>query len=314
MKKILYGLLLILCLSLVSASCYQETANVSTACGGLNTGTYSFTGTWINLDKTYDGSWTTVGYRSNSDGTLYINYTKPTDSTNYSLWQVKDSSGTVNLTILQSCFDYNPTQISLNVLSTYITGVVSWSCLNSSGWNTLRSISTSGFVYEEAMIWNSGEEYINESLNNSVPPEEVNSQLNISVLPDEFRVLPQVSSNVSLDLEGMERTYLFCSWRIDGIGEEGVLMNSSLCPAVQRNFTFVNSEDYVVFINYLKIRYNSSINDWQMFENGTSGSLHYRFISSYPEPSMIWVRGLWGNMWGWLKSIWCLIFGGSFCS
>ena len=47
MKSILYFLILFLFANLVLADwCYQETATVSTPCGGLSTGSYRCTGNW----------------------------------------------------------------------------------------------------------------------------------------------------------------------------------------------------------------------------------------------------------------------------
>jgi len=69
--------------------CYQETANISTACGGLDTGKY-----WYTTD-------TTTNYN-------YINYSKPSFASNNSLWHVKYSrtaNVTVNYTIPSSCWE-----------------------------------------------------------------------------------------------------------------------------------------------------------------------------------------------------------------
>lgn len=54
--------------------CYQETANVSSECGGLDTGSYGFGFS----DLTYN-------YQS-----FYINYTKPSEAISSSLWQVHE--------------------------------------------------------------------------------------------------------------------------------------------------------------------------------------------------------------------------------
>lgn len=141
----------------------------------------------------------------------------------------------------------------------------------------------------------------------------MNSSNTIIVTPYQFKVLPYLTSNVSLDMEGLERTYLFCSWRIDGLGSQGVLMNNTQCPAIQQNFTFSNSENYIVDINYIKIIYNLTINDWQLIENGSAGSLHYKYVLSYPEPSLSWIMTLWNSIWNFLKNIWCVISGNEFC-
>jgi hypothetical protein len=84
--------------------CYQETANVSTSCGGLNTGSYS-----VSNDGLYNGY-------------LYVNYTKPQGSTNNSLWNVKtgnrdDTTDLVNLTINSSCWNYDSTKVIFRINS-----------------------------------------------------------------------------------------------------------------------------------------------------------------------------------------------------
>ena len=84
-----------------SSYCYQETANVSTICGGLDTGAYAF-------DPNY----------------FYINYTKPATATNNSLWQVKHgSNGTANIpapayNITASCWNYDASKLILRISST----------------------------------------------------------------------------------------------------------------------------------------------------------------------------------------------------
>lgn len=87
--------------------CYQETANVSTACGGKDTGVYWTGGAvpWTNPALLYDGDWST-GARSSTpvlQSFMWINYTLPNGAVYPSLWQVKDDYGFVNLTIPQEC-------------------------------------------------------------------------------------------------------------------------------------------------------------------------------------------------------------------
>ena len=74
--------------SFVSAEyCYQETANVSTACGGLATGKYS------------------VNHLGAND-LVFVNYTKPSNVTG-AIWQVKHGNltKTYNITIPESCWN-----------------------------------------------------------------------------------------------------------------------------------------------------------------------------------------------------------------
>lgn len=134
--------------------CYQETANVSTSCGGLATGSYSTSGTWTNGANTYDGNWGNYGYASSGTAYLYINYTKPIGATNLSLWQVKSgSSGTTTNLSLSDCWinDTTPT-IQLRVSSTYNNVNSNFSCWNGTSWVQLLS-NTGSYVYEEGIFW-----------------------------------------------------------------------------------------------------------------------------------------------------------------
>lgn len=138
--------------------CYQETANVSTVCGGLDTGNYNWTGEWHGtgvVGRTFDGSWTTGGYSldSGTSTEIYINYSKPTSANNYSLWQVKDSGNTINLSIHTSCWEQPILQFMAN--SSYVDGQdVYWYCKNETNWHLLREYNLIRYVYEEAMWWN----------------------------------------------------------------------------------------------------------------------------------------------------------------
>jgi hypothetical protein len=85
-------------LNLYNYSCYQETANVSTVCGGLATGIYATT-----------------------KDAFYINYTKPVNSTSNSQWQIKRGAlPAMNLTIPSDCWDYNATTLMLKMASAIV--------------------------------------------------------------------------------------------------------------------------------------------------------------------------------------------------
>lgn len=110
--------------------CYQENANVSTDCGGLNSGSYS---------HSYSGSsgWTT------------INYTKPPGSISIK-WEVKHGNLRYNISLPSSCLNANPTDILLRMYSVNSACVDNFSssyvaCLNNSGgWETIGNIETGG--------------------------------------------------------------------------------------------------------------------------------------------------------------------------
>jgi len=146
--------------------CYQETANVSTACGGLSNGRYNHTGNLLNFDNVIDGDWTSFT-RSNLilGSIIYINYTKISNATT-AIWQNKDRSGSFNITIPAECFN-NILQlsISLNYNSSGEYGnYENHSCYNGVNWVTLKNqtnILNGAVIYEEAMWWESPAPYIN---------------------------------------------------------------------------------------------------------------------------------------------------------
>ena len=81
-----------------STMCYQETANLSTTCGGVATGKYA----------SVAGSATDSGF--------YTNYTKPSLGQNTSVWQVKRGSlAAVNFSIPSDCWSYNNTTLMFKV-------------------------------------------------------------------------------------------------------------------------------------------------------------------------------------------------------
>ncbi len=147
--------------------CYQESANVSTACGGLSTGTYANESTagWNALSNLTDENWSSYGYTAGLGGdsaTLYINYTKPSGSSNTSLWQIANGNDTFinvrNISLPQLCWDYSATIIRLKVVSGNgalpSADYVTWSCYNGTGYFGLNTTTSNHLVYEDAMWWN----------------------------------------------------------------------------------------------------------------------------------------------------------------
>jgi hypothetical protein len=169
--------------------CYQETANVSTACGGLATGVYT------NINNSYP---------------FYVNYSKPTNSLNLSLWQVKHGNeSSYNISIPTNCWNqvvlqfrfyshvdgtgndeshpecYNGTSWMVigNNYSIVDTGVGSFSGISSILWHDSNWATNSGHslnfpyfrdalggnwqygaIYEEAMWWHT-DSYIGNDTN-----------------------------------------------------------------------------------------------------------------------------------------------------
>lgn len=108
-----------------SVYCYQETANVSTTCGGVNTGVY--------------------GGADNS-GIVFMNYTKPSNALSNSLWNVKIGLlGTVNYSIPLDCWNYNTNKLVLQLESDAVNSASYARCFNGTDWKVVVTNSTISF-------------------------------------------------------------------------------------------------------------------------------------------------------------------------
>jgi hypothetical protein len=102
---------------LTQGACYQETANVSTACGGLNTGVYSANIT-TNTSNSYDGNYNTFAiFNGDTSKYYYVNYTLPVGVQNTSnILQWKTDQGIRNDTIPVACIQ-GKTKLQLKIAS-----------------------------------------------------------------------------------------------------------------------------------------------------------------------------------------------------
>jgi len=151
---------LILLSSTVSATiCYQETANVSTVCGGLSTGTYGWTD-WSDAQAAllFDGDWDTCPYVPPGVSLyFYINYSKPANAQNTSLLMLKGERNAEiahNYTIRNDCFILEPIQFR-HQTQNYTAPTVNMNqheCWNGSIWFPISG--TDGKFCEEGMHWN----------------------------------------------------------------------------------------------------------------------------------------------------------------
>ena len=169
-KKKLIGLsifslfLILFSLSVSADLCYQETANVSTACGGLSTGSYSLTSGWSDPANLYDGDWSTYARSPSEYNYAYINYTIPVNSID-AIWQVaEDNMGyqVDNFTLSDYNCDMSGSILQLEIRSLYSTGFGEGRgdiyCYNGTGWKTIRTLNGGAagneIFYEEAVYWN----------------------------------------------------------------------------------------------------------------------------------------------------------------
>jgi len=166
---LIFCIFILLLATAVSAEgwCYQESANESTVCGGIDTGNYSFEGTWDDSgvsSNVIDGNWSTGGWGAGgTTAYFYVNYTKPESSwQNLTEWQLRDGGvgfNPVNVTITSDCWDYNDSTLILKGSADGSGGNSKWYCKNLTEWHELRSHSgTSGSLFEDGMYW-----YINSS-------------------------------------------------------------------------------------------------------------------------------------------------------
>ena len=126
---------------------YQETAD-SITCGG----------TWFlsqPCSNTYDGDWNTYGMAS-SGKTAYVvlTYNKPAGATD-AVWKVKDQSGTRNVTIPDTCWNYYADKIVLKAESDKSNAwypKTHWYCYDGS-WNEISTDNSNANVYEEGIWW-----------------------------------------------------------------------------------------------------------------------------------------------------------------
>jgi len=137
--------------------CPQEFANVSNSCGGLGTGSYETTGSWISEPYGYgnwqwalsDGNWSSRAYAEN-DASFYVNYSIPSFALS-ATWFLKDTGGVHEMAIPSDCFGQGVVRI-------HVRGVynsVGIFCLNHSS-NTETGIyyrSGDNYFYEENMTW-----------------------------------------------------------------------------------------------------------------------------------------------------------------
>jgi len=134
--------------------CYQESANVSTACGGLDTGSYNGND-WQNPDLVIDGNWGTHSNPKTFGKSYYFNYTIPFAVE--AIWKTQSSFASYdikNFTIPNACLTGDTLILKVTAISSSNS---IWSCYNSSSaWFIVGSTtggSSAHYITEEAMWW-----------------------------------------------------------------------------------------------------------------------------------------------------------------
>jgi hypothetical protein len=133
MKMLLLPIVFLLFLSVPAFAtegwCYQESADIATECGGLDTGSYG-----VDIS-------TTTGY-------MYVNYSKPVLSSQESLWEISVTTNQIvnsgNYSIPEGCWNQGNTLQFRISSSTDSTGRNSGECYDGMTWQQFESFSWSG--------------------------------------------------------------------------------------------------------------------------------------------------------------------------
>lgn len=226
--------------------CYQESVNVSTSCGGLDTGTYSSNGLsypYTAVDEDWNtGTWGANGIHANA----YLNYTKPSSATNDSLWRVKTALVSLNnYTIDATCWNYNPNLIELRIYSYSTAATTSYNKIycNNGSWVQLQSGSATGFsaaIYEDAIWWyvelqndtatiitandtltdGTYDWYINCTVDNTVNQSGTRSITIDTTLPQITFVSPTDTDNTNVT-----HNYTYLNWTVTEIHQDTMILS-----------------------------------------------------------------------------------------
>lgn len=241
---LILGLLLISSVSALTFSngrayCYQETINVSTSIDGncsLNyTGIYQSWGNWSTIPmswvyRAYDGDWSTQAIAlglTGTYGTINFTYIKPNNALiNGAIWSVKDGNNTVNLTILDSCYQYSATNISLRFIERYQNPTAAeWYCYNGS-WNLLRNVTNQHSIYEEGIYWDLNNSIIVNSQTYNTSTYETNYETYTINLSYDSVYYPQIEANLYYD--GTFRDTVYST----GSGNEAIFTDMFAMPLI----------------------------------------------------------------------------------
>ena len=143
-----YNASLTLDIELATIECYQETANESTVCGGLDTGVYNWTGYPSSPENTNDGDYATQGGAQAGFGAVYYaNYTVP-NNVSAVTWQVD----TNNYSIPVACYDNSVFETRVSITTGLcLPNCRTLSCNNGTNWQTLDDVGSG--LYEEGVYW-----------------------------------------------------------------------------------------------------------------------------------------------------------------
>ena len=163
MKRVVFIIMLVL-LPFVHGeiiSCYQESANVSTACGGLDTGNYATDDngvTFTNLHNYFDENWSSTAYLGagtyGSHLNITMNYTTPI-KTESAVWKYRWFSSNYSVNIPADCVRNNLLLRYQFILQGPSLQDANYTCYNGTLWLPLAFVNStlSDDIYEEGVTW-----------------------------------------------------------------------------------------------------------------------------------------------------------------
>ena len=269
-----------------------------------NPNSYFCDGGISNCSAIFDNNWNTNAYNpGGATGNVYLNYSKPTNS-RQAIWDIEIGISASFAQQTGQCYngttwnDIFSDSISHLTTARFRNYSIPQDCFNQNPIrlrvNMVSAVGKFVHFYEEQIRWNTDSEEI------------VGFNQNL--------LLPQLQSIVPIDNTGLERTYLYCTWRIDGNGQEAIQMNTTLCSNPQQSFTFQNDEIYFMRIDRADIFWNTTALQWQLLGTSLVDESQINYNLDIPEPPQSLFDSIFNALINLIESILCQIFPGlGFC-
>ncbi len=130
----------------------------------------------------------------------------------------------------------------------------------------------------------------------------------VLVNPGETLTLPQLSSNVSIDTTGIDRTYLYCTWRINGVGETAIQMTTINCPETLQTHRFTDDETFYARIDSTNFVWDTNSLEWKAFAPVLVDEIQIDYNLDLPEPAQSLFDDIVRTINRTLRSFLCTIF------
>jgi len=268
--------------------CYQETANVSNDCGGLNTGVYGNDTNWrnneYNITNAWDGDHTTRALISCAGtGYFYVNYTIPAGVEN-ATWLYNASIGLSGdlheYDIPSSCLEGDTLILRSKTFCDLPSGgYTNYTCSDTSGnWLLLDTdYDDRQGIYEEGVLWENNLNILAISNSSNYTIDQISPVINDVTPQIQTVFFPEVLDNYSINITAYDTMSGIknCSFYVNTTGEylynlTGNYIENNIFNFIYRipnvNLTYRNFSYYFICYDYLNNNktsgiYNVSIKD-----------------------------------------------------